>query len=146
MSLFKNFFKKIRDIFYFPTQHEISMKNLKNYRGQYTPKVEEVKTTISLCEQLLQLDHMDHEWIIRVLQERAEPLAIPYLKQAIELKPQLEYLSYDDYGAFYKRCLWALQAIGTAEAINLIEEYTHSDKEELAEQARHRIYRINGGT
>ena len=55
------------------------------------------------CEKLLQLDHIEHEDIIRTLQERADPFTIPYLKSAIELKPQLEYLSYDDYGGYYKK-------------------------------------------
>ena len=58
----------------------------------------------------------------------------------------MAYLASEEDSTYFKRCLWVLLEIGTVEAINLIEEYTHSDKEELAEQARYRIYRINGGT
>ena len=140
-----NWLKRIKEAFHLSTQHEISMTNLKNYQGHYSEKLEKVESIQELCEKLLELNHVEHEGIIRILQDRADPFAIPYLKNAIELKPQLEYLAYDDYGGYYKKCLWALQAIGTSEAIQLIQELTLSECRELSEQAKYRIYRINGG-
>ncbi|UMZ09511.1 hypothetical protein I9018_18420 [Pseudomonas sp. MPFS] len=94
------------------------------------------------CERLLETDHMDHEEIIWSLQQAANPESIPFLRQAILLKPDLEYLDYDDYGSFYKKCLWALQAIGTPGAFAVIEECTHSVEDDLFEQAMYRMSRI----
>ena len=79
-------------------------------------------------QRLLDPDHDEHEDIIGYLQDYPDPASVPYLKRAIALKPALAYLDYDDYGAYYKKCLWALQAIGTDEA--------------LRTQALHRLDRI----
>jgi hypothetical protein len=96
------------------------------------------------CELLLDATHMLHEEIIRLLQRREDPYVIPYLRQAVLLKPRLEYLSYDDYGAYYKKCFWALRAIGTVEAIAVIEEFAGSSDPVIREQATYRLSRIRG--
>ena len=95
------------------------------------------------CEMLLRTDHYDHEDIIRFLQDAADPYAIPFLKQAVFLKPQLTYLEYDDYGAYYKKIFWALQSIGTMEAIETIREYTFSKDSVIEEQATYRLAKIS---
>jgi len=94
-------------------------------------------------KKLLDPSHMEHEEIIWFLQTNPNPLSVPYLRKAIELKPSLEYLDYDDYGAYYKRCLWALSAINTEESIVLIRECAESDIPELKDQAIHRLKRIS---
>jgi hypothetical protein len=76
------------------------------------------------------------------LQGEANPYAIPFIKQAIILKPELSYLDYDDYGAFYKKCFWALKAIGTSEAITIIKEFATSDDEIIKKQASYRLSKI----
>jgi hypothetical protein len=96
------------------------------------------------CELLLDPKHMLHEEIVWRLQQRKDPYAIPFLRQAVLLKPQLEHLSYDDYGAYYKKCFWALRAIGTAEAIAVIEEFAESSDAVVREQAKYRLFRIRG--
>jgi hypothetical protein len=85
--------------------------------------------------------HNCHEDLIAMLQRSRSPASIPYLRRAIELKPRLDYLAYDDYGAYYKKCLWALQAIASAEARELIGEFTESQDEVLRAEARYRISR-----
>jgi hypothetical protein len=94
------------------------------------------------CELLLKIDHDGHEDIVSELQKCADPYAIPFLRQAIDNKPLLAYLDYDDYGAFYKRCLWALRAIDTPESIAVIEAFAQSEIPELREQAEYRLSRI----
>jgi hypothetical protein len=89
---------------------------------------------------LIDPNHLDHEEIIRYLQDHPDSGSVPYLKEAILLKPALEYLEYDDYGAYYKKCLWALQEIGTPEAVRLIRECAVSDIPELKGEA---IYRLS---
>ncbi len=91
---------------------------------------------------LKDLNHFEHEDTILFLEFNPDPRSVPHLREAIELKPKLEYLDYDDYGAYYKKCLWALQEIGTPEAIEIIRESANSNIPELAEQARHRLKRI----
>jgi hypothetical protein len=88
--------------------------------------------------------HISHEEIIGIFQKIADARAIPFLKQAIELKPKLGYLEYDDYGSYYKKCLWALQDIGTAEAISVIRESAASDIVALRDQAQYRLTRMSG--
>ena len=97
---------------------------------------------VEKCERLLRKEHRDHEEIIRFLQDAADPYAIPFLEQAVLLKPSLEYLSYDDYGAYYKKCFWALRAIGTTEAVEVIEQFAVSDDPIIKEQARYRLSKI----
>lgn len=93
-------------------------------------------------EQLLLTTHCDHEAIVRLLQDNADGASVPYLRQAIALKPSLAHLAYDDYGAFYKKCLWALQEIATPDALAAIKEYARSDIEPLRNEAQYRLQRI----
>lgn len=94
---------------------------------------------VEACERLLEVDHSEHEDLIRFLQEAAAPYSVPFLREAVRLKPQLEYLEYDDYGAYYKKCLWALAAIGTAEARAVIEELAQAEDPVLREEAAYRL-------
>ena len=91
------------------------------------------------CLRLLQVDHQEHEEIVSFLQRASDPYSIPFVKLAVHLKPYLKYLEYDDYGSYYKKCFWALRAIGTKEAIAVIQEFAASDdpvikEEELARE------------
>ena len=86
--------------------------------------------------------HISHENMIGLLQERADSGSVQYIKEAIALKPMLEYLEYDDYGSYYKKCLWALQSIGTNEALSLIQECANSGDLVLKEQAKYRLSKI----
>lgn len=91
---------------------------------------------------LMNPDHFQHAEIIRILQDVGSEQSISYLLEAIALKPALLYLGYDDYGAYYKKCLWALTAIGTEEAKVAISFFTRSPVPELREQAVYRLSRL----
>jgi HEAT repeat protein len=95
-----------------------------------------------LCELLVDDFHSRHEDIIGALQDAADTYSIPFLRQAILLKPQLAYLSYDNYGSYYKKCFWALKAIGSPEAIAVIREFTNSEDSVAREQAIYRLSKI----
>ena len=94
------------------------------------------------CLLLVEDWHNQHENLIGNMQEAAEPQTVPIISKAIDLKPRLEYLDYDDYGSYYKKCLWALQAIGTPEAIAVIEDCSRSQDTALQEQAAYRLSKI----
>jgi Domain of unknown function (DUF4291) len=96
-------------------------------------------------QRLLDTTHRDHEEIVRLLQQYPDNGSVPYLQRGILLKPQLRYLDYDDYGAFYKKCLWALQDIATADALAVITECSFSEDAGLREQAVYRLQRIAEG-
>ena len=91
---------------------------------------------------LTQTWHHQHEDFIGLLQHQKSPASVPALKAAIALKPQLAYLDYDDYGAYYKKCLWALAAIGTPEAIAVIRECVSAEDEQLREEAVYRLHKL----
>jgi hypothetical protein len=95
-----------------------------------------------LCELLAADFHTRHEDIIRALQDAADARSIPSLRQAVLLKPKLEYLAYDDYGSYYKKCFWALRAVGTPEALAVIREFTVSEDSAAREQAVYRLSKI----
>jgi hypothetical protein len=92
-----------------------------------------------LNELVAQPWHISHEDIIRLLQNHRSPSSVNAIRKAIELKPTLDYLDYDDYGSYYKKCLWALSDIGTLEAITLIKECTASPDEALRNEAEYRL-------
>lgn len=124
-----------------------SCSTLMKYENQNYEEFWWVNETLSIeveCEKLLELDHYDHAEIIQNLQFRKNPYAIPYLKKVVALKPQLSYLDYDYYGAFYKKCFWALESIGTEESIAVIQLYTSSLDKQIRDEARYRLAKITG--
>ena len=84
----------------------------------------------------------EHESIILFLEFNPDPRSVPHIRDAIKLKPNLKYLDYDDYGAYYKKCLWALQKFCTPDALHLIEECANSVIPELKQEALYRLKRI----
>lgn len=101
---------------------------------------------VEWCDRLVQEDHFEHEAIIRNLQDAGDPYSIPFLRQAVLLKPRLQYLDYDDYGSYYKKCFWALRAIETPEAVAVIREFTTSDVAEARNEALYRLSKIESAT
>jgi hypothetical protein len=95
-----------------------------------------------VCELLAADFHTRHEDIIGALQAAADARSIAFLRQAVLIKPRLEYLAYDDYGSYYKKCFWALRAIGTPDAIDVIREFTTSEDSAASEQAVYRLSKI----
>lgn len=89
--------------------------------------------------------HFEHEDIILFLEFNPDPRSVPHLREAIRLKPELEYLEYDDYGGYYKKCLWALQKIGTSDSLQVIQECSASEIPELKDQALYRLKRVKEG-
>lgn len=86
--------------------------------------------------------HTSHEDMIGILQNFAHASSIPYLVRAIQLKPSLQYLDYDDYGSYYKKCLWALHAIGTPAAFEAIKNCATASDSTLSEQAEYRLRKM----
>lgn len=90
---------------------------------------------------ILEQWHSRHEDMIRILQDAADPRSVEVLRQALQLKPKLGYLDFDDYGSYYKKCLWALQSIGDEDATDVIRACAESQDDALRSQALYRLKR-----
>lgn len=89
---------------------------------------------------------MVHEWLIRQLQDRADPSTVPILRDAIALKPAVGWEGdYTSDRAFFQRCSHALRAIDTPESLALIEECSYSKNEALRDEALYRLLKIEHG-
>lgn len=93
-------------------------------------------------ELVTQTWHNCHEYMIRYLQEHPSEASVAALGKAIALKPSLDYLDYDDYGAYYKRCMWALAVNPSPDAIEVIKECARSNDDALREQAVYRLRKL----
>ena len=101
------------------------------------------KSTIpSMHRLMVELWHTSHGEMVRLLQRWRDPASVAPLQEVIHLKPRLGYLDYDDYGALYKKCLCALAAIGTPEAVCAIEQCAASGDPVLREQAIDRLSKL----
>ena len=58
---------------------------------------------------------------------------------------KFKYLGYDDCRALIKKCIWELCDIGTEEAIQKIEELSHSKNKVVAEEAVYRLTQMHKG-
>jgi len=104
-----------------------------------------VRSVIALCDRLLQTEQFEHGAIIGYLQDFADPYAIPFLRDAVLMKPRLVYLDHDDYGSYYKKCFWALKAIGTSGAIAVIQEFASSTDSIIRKESLYRLSKIARG-
>jgi|tagenome__1003787_1003787.scaffolds.fasta_scaffold20532968_2 hypothetical protein len=70
-------------------------------------------TLLEMWQRLAEPSHFEHEDLIRYLQDHTDPRSFLHRQKAVELKASLKYLEFNDYGAYYKKCLRALQAINS---------------------------------
>lgn len=93
-----------------------------------------------LNELLLVKHHISHQVITKTLQSIASPTSVPFIRKVLETNfDYLEYTCSEDE-VITKWFSWALYAIGTNEAINLMREYTFSSNEGIKNEM---IYRLN---
>ena len=93
---------------------------------------------LDLCK-LLQVDwHYKHEDLATLLKEAKNPLSLDYLYSATEL--QFPYLDYDDTYQFGRKCIKALSAIGTENAISRLILLSESKIPEIAEYAKKELH------
>ena len=90
--------------------------------------------------------HRIHEWLVRELQDMADPSTVPILRAAIALKPAIGWEGdFTSNRVFFKRCSHALRAIDTAESLALIEECSYSKNDALRHEALYRLLKIERG-
>jgi HEAT repeat protein len=106
-------------------------------------KYEFAESVLLILHQLLECTwHFKHEDIIGLLQEFSSPLSVKPLCNAVELKEHLDYLNYDNYGSYYKKCFWALNSVGNEESINTLMEFSNHQDSIISEQAKYSLSKL----
>jgi hypothetical protein len=95
-----------------------------------------------LNELLITPNHFSHQRIARTLQDIASPTTVEYVRKA--LKTGFDYLDYSgsETDVIAKWFSHVLYAIGTGEAIELIEEYCYSENEGISTEMIYRLSKI----
>lgn len=94
-----------------------------------------------LNELLISLWHEQHENIVMLIQVVKADSSVEYLYNAINLHPS--YLAWDENLAFEVKCIWALGAIGTPNAVEKLNLLSLSENEIISSNANRQIVRIN---
>ena len=90
-----------------------------------------------LCDVLRRrVEGVNHENGLDLLADLRDPSAVPYLEEALEWRPP-----WDDYRHLAVKCVWALAAIGTEEALAVLRRAAHSDSERVREASVHELER-----
>ncbi len=88
-----------------------------------------------LCEVLSRrLDTLDNEAIVEALEAIADPAAVDCLERAIWWRP-----SWDEFGNLAVKSVWALAAIGTPEAREVLRDAAATGPAAVREAARHEL-------
>ncbi len=92
--------------------------------------------TAVLCEALgrRDFDVVNHEDIVDVLAEIRDPAAVACLRDTLWWEPE-----WDEYRNLAVKCIWALAAIGTPEALVVIRDATTAESLEVQEAAAHEL-------
>ncbi len=145
----KNFSVDItRDIEYVRAEIEAAIKTADSEKIQMIIPLIEFSSDVSqfvdlLNELLINPNHRSHQRIAKTLQDNApSPTTIPFVKKALETN--FDYLNYtcSDSDAIAKWFSWLLYAIGTNEAIQLMQDYSNSPDEGIANEMRNRLNKI----
>jgi hypothetical protein len=97
-----------------------------------------------LNELLINPNHRSHQVIAKNLQDDApSATTVPFVRKALESKfGYLEY-TYSESNVIAKWFSWLLYSIGTAEAIDLMKEYSNSTDEGVANEMRYRLKKVH---
>lgn len=92
-----------------------------------------------LNQLLIHPNHRSHQRVAKALQNMPDPATIPFVRKVLE--SNFDYLSYtySDNAVIAKWFSWLLHSIGTAEAIDLIKEYSHSADEGISKEMQYRL-------
>lgn len=93
-----------------------------------------------LNELLLESWHYRHEDIASLLQDTKSPTSIEALNSAI--MESFEYLDFDDSYSLAVKCIWALGAIGTSDAMGKLGELSKSDNTIIRDNATKQLKRL----
>jgi len=87
-----------------------------------------------LCRVLAQrdIDDFNYEDVVDALAEIRDPAAVSCLRDTLRWEPE-----WDEFRNLAVKCIWALAAIGTPEALAMIRDATASESPEVRKAAAH---------
>ena len=85
------------------------------------------------------VDDLNYENIVDVLAEVRDPASVDCLKEALWWEPD-----WDEYRNLAVKCVWALAAIRTPEAVVAIREAAMCDAFKVREAAAHELKQLGG--
>lgn len=98
---------------------------------------------LPLLNELISLPgHNSHQFVVRLVQKIGHPDSLPFIRKALE--SDFAYLEYtaSEHGVIAKWFSWALFAIGTSEAIEMIREFAQSPDSEIREEMQYRLKKV----
>ena len=91
--------------------------------------------TATLCEVLTrQIEEVNNEDVVDVLAEIRDPTAVGCLEDTLRWQP-----SWDEFRQLAVKCVWALAATGTSEALAVLRDAANCDAVEIREAALHQL-------
>lgn len=97
--------------------------------------------TAVLCEVLARrdIDDFNYEDIVDVLAEIRDPASVGCLRDTLSWEPE-----WDEFRHMAVKCIWALAAIGTPDAVAAIRDAATCDAFKVREAAAHELKRLGG--
>lgn len=93
--------------------------------------------TTTLCEVLARHDDdVNNEDLVDTLAEIADPASVDCLRDAVHWDPP-----WDEFGQLARKAVWALAAIGTPEALEVMREAAADERDKPREAAQHELRR-----
>jgi HEAT repeat protein len=83
-----------------------------------------------LCEVLALREELNNDDLVDTLAEIADPNSVECLREALHWNPP-----WDEFGQLARKVVWALAAIGTPEAMAVVREAAHDEREKPREAA-----------
>lgn len=91
--------------------------------------------TATLCDVLTRrIEEVNNEDIVDVLAEVRDPTAVDCLEGTLRWQPP-----WDEFRQLAVKCVWALAATGTPEALAVLRDAAQCDAGEIREAARHQL-------
>jgi LL-diaminopimelate aminotransferase len=113
------------------------LAKLQNF--EFEPNLEEKQV---LNELILDGSHRKHQYVALKIQTSKDPKAVPYLRKALENGFEMYQYTCSDDDVIAKWFSWALYSIGTAEAIQVIKDFSESENEGIAKEMKYRLGKI----
>jgi HEAT repeat protein len=104
--------------------------------------IDDLKVIKRLNQLVLIPDHQKHQAIVFALQKAKHPSSIPFLRKALENGFEMYEYTCSDDAVIAKWFSHALFSMGTAEAIQVIKDFSTSENEEIAKEMKYRLAKI----
>jgi hypothetical protein len=91
---------------------------------------------------LINPNHHRHQFVTKCIQTNKSPSSVPYIQQVLEKGFDDFAYTCSESGVVAKWFSWALFAIGTKEAIDLIRKYAQSDDVGIREEMVYRLSKL----